>query len=159
LIRIDRSKLLLNQKSLLTELVIDSLGSSGDRDSLRQWQWLTKLPTVDCTPRVWRTLESIAMSRLSRHAMAREIEPALDLWDVLIRRAWPAGSEFPAWFTERLAAMVDSDTARNLTPYHERLLRAARSLTADGEQPPNATLVNDELKRVETSFGFRGKTP
>jgi hypothetical protein len=100
-----------------------------------------------------------AMSRLARLANARELRPELDLWDQLIRRPWPAGSEFPVQLTERLAAVVNLDARRNLEPYHQRLIVAVRALAANPDLYPHAGFLKDELKRVETALGSIARQP
>ena len=70
--------------------------------------------------RVWQAIETMSMARLAR--MTQDSDPvrgmarALDLWDEVIRLSWPAGSEFPAHLTERVAAMVQADPPRRLGP-------------------------------------------
>ena len=102
-------------------------------------------------------IETLAMGRLARLASAREFGPAFDLWDDLIRRPWPAGSGFPAQFTERVAALASSNSPRTLASYRDRLTRAARDLAARPERYPHAGLVETELKRVEAAISSRGK--
>ena len=131
--------------------MIDSLLHSRSEDRLQTW--LMRIPPDQRRPRVWMTLEWLAMSRLASFASTAQIAPALDLWDDVMRRPWPARSEFPAQFTERLAAMVDADAPRNLEPYHQRLTRAARSFASIAEYP-HAALVRNELQRVEKLLGL-----
>jgi hypothetical protein len=102
------------------------------------------------------TFESIALRRLANSARTGSIAPALDLWDDLMRLSWPAGSEFPAQLTERLAAMVDADASRNLEPYHQRLVQATQSFASIAEYTQGA-LVRAELERVEKLLGLNLK--
>jgi hypothetical protein len=146
LLSIDRQQLDPISRPILDELVIDSLLQSRSQDRLQTW--LLRIPPDQRRPRVWMTLESLAMSRLATFASTGQIAPALDLWEDLMRLPWPAHSEFPAQFTERLAAIVDADSLRNLEPYHQCLTRATRSFAAIAEYP-HAALVRNELQRVE----------
>ena len=126
LLSIDRQRVEPINRPVLDELVIDSLLHS--RSEARLQTWLKRIPPDQRRPRVWMTLESLAMSLLARFASTAQIAPALDLWDDVMRRPWPARSAFPTQFTERLAAIVDADAPRNLEPYHQRLTRATRVL-------------------------------
>ena len=90
------------------------------------------------------------MSRLAELAGSRSLPQALDLWDALIRRPWPSGSEFPAQFTHRLAALVDRDPSHFLPPYRERLRRVAASFEANPERSSLTTLLQGELKRLDS---------
>ena len=141
-------------RPILDELVIDSLLHSRSVDRLQTW--LLRIPPDQRRPRVWMTLERLAMSLLARFATTAEIAPALDLWDDVMRRPWPTRSEFPAQFTERLAAMVHADAPRNLEPYHERLTRATRSFASITEYP-HAALVRNELRPGREPDGFESE--
>jgi hypothetical protein len=133
--------------------MIDTLLHCGGEGRL--WDWLAKIPPEDCPARLVRTIETLAMGRLARLAATRELGPALDLWDQLIRRPWPAGSEFPAHLTERLAAMVDSNS-RSLEAYRDHLSRAALDLAASPGQYPHTSVVRSELERLDAERRSRG---
>lgn len=154
LLSIERQQLEPINRPVLDELVIDSLLHSRSEDRLQTW--LLRIPPDQRRPRVWMTLEWLAMSRLAKFATTAEITPALELWEDVMRRPWPTRSEFPAQFTERLAAMVDADASRNLELYHERLTHATRSFASIAEYP-HAALVRNELQRVENLMGLSPK--
>jgi hypothetical protein len=156
LLSIDRQQVEPMERPVLEELVMDSLLHSRSPDRLQTW--LKRIPPDQRRPRVWMTLESLAMSRLASFASADQIAAALDLWEDVMRRPWPSRSEFPADFTERLAAMVDADAPRNLEPYHQRLTSAARSFASIAEYP-HAALIRNELERVENLLGSGPKGP
>jgi hypothetical protein len=109
LLSIDRQQLEPVYRPVLDDLVIDSLLHSSSEDHLQTW--LTQIPPDQRRPRVWMTLESLAMSRLASFASTGQITAALDLWEALMCH-WPARSAFPTQFTERLAAMVDANPPR-----------------------------------------------
>lgn len=146
LLEIDRGQLDPSLRPIHDELVIDTLIDSGAEGRLRDW--LLRIPPEQCPARLWRVIETLSMRRLARLAGARDLGPAFDLWDTLIRRPWPAGSEFPAQLTERVAALASSGPARSRETYRDRLTRAARDLAARPDRFPHTTVVQAELKRV-----------
>ena len=129
--------------------MIDSLLHSRSEDRLQTW--LLRIPPDQRRPRVWMTLEWLAMSRLASIASTGKIAPALDLWEALMRRPWPLGSEFPAQFTERLAAMVDTDAPRNRELYHQRLTRAPNIRRIPSILTPPS--IRNELERSRACSG------
>jgi hypothetical protein len=159
LLEIDRSRLEPGLRSIQDELVVDSLLNDGGEEPLLVW--LLRIPPAESAPRLRRALETTAMSWLADlgGALTIELRPAFDLWDRLIRRSWPTGSEFPAQFTERLAALVNLDPDRNLEPYQQHLLQAADWLAANPEPLPQAAVVQAELERVEAVRGRSVRKP
>jgi hypothetical protein len=154
LLEIDRRRLEPALGPVHAEVVVDTLLHSGGEGRL--WDWLLNIPAEECPARLVRTIETLAMSRVARLTASRELGPALDLWDNLIRRPWPAGSEFPAHLTERLAAMASSSPP-GLEAYRDHLRRAALDLAAIPGPYPAASVVRSELERVDAerrSSGF-----
>ena len=116
-------------RPVLDDLLIERLSRSGEWDELHAR--LARIPPVQRRPRVWAALETGAMFRLARAARDPDAErgfaQALELWDEVIGLAWPAGSEFPAQFIERVEAMAGSDP-RRLESWRDRLRRAVLDL-------------------------------
>ncbi len=149
LIKIDREQLDPPLKPILDELVTDALLNAGDQKRLLDW--LLRIPPAENSPRIGRTIETVAMSRLSSLAGSQSITPALDLWDELIRRPWPDVQTFPAQFTQRLGALVDANPRPARELYRQRLVEAKRFLSLNPQRSPCVDLVNDELKRLQTA--------
>ena len=139
-------------RPVFDELLIDALSQSGNGTSCN---------------RGWRGFpRSIRPSRLDRDgdrgdAPAGAGRPgsrrrscafgqALDLWDEVIRLAWPAGSEFPAQFTRRVVQLVESDAPRRRPAWRDRLRRAAGEMDGNRGKFPQASVVDAELAGVET---------
>ena len=116
---IDRNKLDPRIRPVLDELVTDALRNAGATQQLLEW--LQHIPPEECPRRLGQAIETLAMSRLAELAGSRSLAQALDLWEALVRRPWPSGSEFPAQFTHRLAAIVDRDPSHDREPYRQRL--------------------------------------
>jgi len=110
-----------------------------------------RIPPPECSPRIGRTIETVAMSRLANLAGSQSITPALDLWDEMIRRPWPNDQAFPAQFTQRLGALVDANPGPARELYRQRLVEAKRFLSLNPQRSPCVDLVNDELKRLDTT--------
>ena len=155
LVSIDRRQLEPINRPVLDELVIDTLLHSHPEDQLQLQAWLARIPPDQRRPRVWMTLEWLAMSRLASLASEGQLAPALDLWEGVMRSPWPARSEFPTQFTERLTAMV-AGSPHNLPPYHVRLTHALQSFAGIAEYP-QAGLIRHELERVENLLGMSPK--
>jgi len=149
LIKIDRAQLAPPLKPVFDELVTDTLLHAGDQKRLLDW--LLRIPPPECSPRIGRTIETVAMSRLANLAGSQSITPALDLWDELIRRPWPNDQAFPAQFTQRLGALVDANPKPARELYRQRLVEAKRFLSLNPQRSPCVDLVNDELKRLDTT--------
>jgi hypothetical protein len=145
---IDRRTLDPTLRPLLDELLADSLLNTGETQQLLER--LLTIPLAESSPRAAQAIETLAMSRLHKLASDRSLSPALDLWDVLIRRRWPSNSGFPAQLTGRLAALVDQDPSRYREPYRHRLIRLADSLSTNSQSSLLADLIVGELKRLET---------
>ena len=153
--RIRRERLDRGLRPIYDDLLIDALRESGDLDELHAR--LARIPPDECRPRVWQALETVSMARLARLAQdrdpARGFAQALDLWDGVIRLSWPAGSEFPAQLTERVAALVQADAPRRLGPWLERLRQAGDELAAPPGQIRHGAVVAAERARVEARLG------
>ncbi len=149
LIKIDRAQLDAELRPILDELVTDTLLNAGDQQLLLDW--LLRVPPPACSPRMGRTIETVAMSRLASLARSQSIAPALDLWDHLIRRPWPDDQAFPAQFTQRLGALVDANPGPARELYRQRLVEARRFLSPNRQRSPCVKLVDDELKRLDTT--------
>jgi hypothetical protein len=147
---IDRQALDPALRPVLDELVLDTLLHSGDTDRLLAW--LMRIPPSDCTSRDWQAIESVAMTQLMRHIGKKSLSPALDLWDEVFRRPWPASSPFPAQLTRRLAGLVDTDPALFRETYRDRLRQTSAFLTASPTRPSHLSVVKEELERVERAM-------
>ena len=130
------------------ELLTDTLLNAGQTQRLLDT--LRGIPSEECSPRLSDVIETLAMGRLAELAASRSFPQALDLWDALIHRPWPAGSDFPAQLTGRLAAVVDRDPIHFLPPYRERLHRVAASFDANPGRSSLTTLLQGELKRLDS---------
>jgi hypothetical protein len=144
---IDRQKLAPRLRPALDDLVIDTLLNRGDQQGCLAW--LLRTPPSECSPRGQAAIETIAMSWFVSLAGSRSFSSVLDLWQKMIRRPWPAGSEFPAQLTRRLSALVDSDRPRYREPYRQALIETAAALATGAEQSPSATLIQNELHRLD----------
>ena len=149
LIKIDREQLDPLLRPIFDELATDTLLNAGDQKRLLDW--LLHIPLAECSPRIGRTIETVAMSRLSNLAGSQAITPALDLWNELIRRPWPNGQAFPAQFTQRLGALVDANPRPARELYRQRLIEAKRFLSLNPPRSPRVDLVNDELNRLDAA--------
>jgi len=145
-------------RSAFDDLLIDTLRETGDRLELSAR--LARIPTAERGPRVWQALESCATDRLAR--LIQDQEPAkvfgwtLALWDEVMRIPWPAGSAFPAQFTERVAALAAADAPRRLGPWRDRLRQTGDALGAQPGRFPHAQVIMTERSRVEAQLGRRG---
>jgi hypothetical protein len=152
--RIRRDRLDPRHRPIFDDLLIDALSESGAFEELQSR--LARILAEECRPRVWEALEAGAMARLARLAgdpdTAWSFAQALDLWDSVIRLAWPARSEFPAQFTERVAAMVQADPSQHLRPWRDRLCHAFDELASCPKPFPHAAVVAAERTRVEAQF-------
>ena len=148
LLKINRQQLDLRLKPILDELVTDTLLNAGNSEALLDW--LLRIPPAASSPRTGRTIETVAISRLASLAAGQSLTPALDLWDQLIRRPWP-NSEFPAQFTQRLAALVDASPRSARELYRQRLEKAKDFLSRSEPQSRWADLINGELNRLGTN--------
>lgn len=158
LLRIDRDRLAPSRRPIHDILLIDALGGSGEWEELQTR--LARIPPHESGPRAWIAQETGAMARLSR--MSRDPKPergflrALDLWDLVMRLGWPSGSAFPARFTERMARVVESDPARRLPAWRDRLTRAAGDMSQSPGRFAHLAVVNAERARVVTRLGSGG---
>ena len=115
--QVRRDRLDLRFRPVFDDLLIDALGEIGALDELQKR--LAQIPPEECGPRVWLALETGAMGRLAR--LAQEKDPAesfaraLNLWEDVMRLSWPAGSPYPAQFTERVAALAAADARGRLS--------------------------------------------
>ena len=153
--KIRRDQLDPRLRPTFDDLLIDALGQTGDWDELQSL--LSRIPPAECRDRVWIAMETGAMLRLARAARDakadRGLDRGLDLWDEVIRLAWPAGSEFPAQFTERVAKLVESvEAPRRLPAWRDRLRRAAGEIDARPGGSPQAAVVAAERARVESNL-------
>jgi hypothetical protein len=153
--RIRRDRLDPRLRSVYDDLLIDVLSESGAFDELQSR--LSRIAPDQCRPRVWMALETGATTRLARLAQdpdsTRGFIRSLDLWDGVIRLSWPAGSEFPSQFTERVAAIARNDAPRRLKPWHDRLRRAREEMATRPRRFLHASVVATEQTRVETEIG------
>jgi hypothetical protein len=153
--RIRRDRLDSQLRPVLDDLLIDALSESGAFDELQSR--LARIPPEECRPRVWEALETGAMARLAHWAQdrdpARAFARMLDLWDEVIRLPWPAGWEFPAQITERIAALAESDAPHRLKPWRDRLLKAGNDLALGPRQFRHAVIAAERL-RVEAKLGL-----
>ena len=149
LIKLNRDQLDLQFRTILDELMADTLLNAGDQQGLLEW--LLRIPPAQCSPRNGRTIETVAMSRLSYLAANQSLTPALDLWDELVRRSWSNVEVFPAQFTRRLGALVEANPRPGRELYRQRLVEAKSFLSLNPRRSPCVELVNDELKRLETA--------
>ncbi len=148
-IEIDREQLAPPLRPILDELVTDTLLNTGNQQRLLDW--LLRIPPPECSPRIGRTIETVAMSRLASLARSQSITPALDLWDELIRRPRPNDQAFPAQFTQRLGALVDANPGPARELYRQRLVEARRFLSLNPQRSSCVDLVNDEFQRLDTT--------
>ena len=152
--RIRRDRLDPRLRPVYDDLLIDVLSESGAWDELQAR--LARIPPAECRPRVWEALENGAMARLARWAQdrdpARGFARLLDIWDEVIRLPWPAGWEFPAQITERVAALAESDASR-LQPWRDRLLQAGNELALSPRQFRQAVIAAERL-RIEAKLGL-----
>jgi hypothetical protein len=153
---IDRQKLEPRQRPVLDDLVIDTLLNRGDQQGCLEW--LLRISPTECSPRGLAAIETVAMRRLISLAGSGSLSSALDLWQGMIRRTWPAGSEFPSQLTRRLAALVDSDRSRYQEPYRQKLIETAADLPSGAKQSPTAALIQNELNRLD-SLRATGNSP
>ena len=153
--RIRREQLDRSLRPIYEDVLIDALRASGDLDELHGR--LARIPPDECRPRVWQALETGTMARLARLAQnpdpARGFDRALALWDEAIRLSWPAGSEFPAHLTERVAALVQADASNRLRSWFDRLRRAGDELAAEPRLRSHVAVVAAERARVEARIG------
>ena len=135
------------------ELLIDALEDVGAVDELMTR--LAHVPPGERGPRVWQALENCGMARLARLAQerdtARSLARALDVWDQLMRLGWPKNSQFPAHFTERVAAVVGVD-ARRCRLWLDRLRQAGDVLSTEPDRFPHAAVIASERARVESQL-------
>jgi hypothetical protein len=145
-------------RSVFDDLLIDTLRETGDLLELSAR--LIRIPAAERGPRVWQAIENCATDRLAR--LIHDREPAtvfgwtLALWDEVMRIPWPAGSAFPAQFTERVAALAAADAPRRLGPWRDRLRQTGDALAAQPSQFPHAEVITAERARVEARLGGRG---
>jgi len=146
-----RDRLEQRLRPVFDDLLIDALGEIGAFDELQSR--LAQLPPQECGPRVWLALETCAMDRLAR--LVQEKDPiqsfarALSLWDEVVRLSWPAGSPFPAQFTERVAALTAADAPRRLGAWLDRLRRTGQVMAAQPGRFPHAAVIAAEQARLE----------
>jgi hypothetical protein len=157
--RVRRERLDQALRPVFDELLIDALSGIGAFEELVAR--LGRVPPEECGPRVWLALETGTMARLASLTEDRETRRAfsqvLDLWDDVIRLRWPAGSAFPAQFTERVASLVAADPTGRLSPWRERLRRAGDELAAQPFRFPHAAVVAAERSRVTALLDRRGR--
>jgi hypothetical protein len=152
-----RERLSARSRLVYDELLIDSLTRRGSVAELQAR--LEQIPENELGPLVLQAIERCACVRLARLADGTDsplsFRGALDLWEEVIRLRWPPGQEFPADFTERVAALAQRDPARRLIEWHERLTRAASILGASdgGARHSRVAVVSDEQKRVAAMLG------
>jgi hypothetical protein len=154
--RIRRDRLDRRLRPVFDDLLIDALGEIGALEEMHVR--LARIPPEQCGPRVWLALETGTMSRLARLTQERDKSrafiQALDLWDEVIRLAWPVGAEFPAQFTQRVAALVTVDRRRRLGPWRDRLRRAGDELAAQPNRFPHVAVITSELSRIAARPGL-----
>jgi hypothetical protein len=159
--QVRRDRLGPGLRSVFDDLLIDTLRETGDLLELRAR--LTRIPAAERGPRVWQALESCATDHLAR--LIQDQEPAkvfgwtLALWDEVMRIPWPAGSAFPAQFTERVAALAAADAPGRLGPWRDRLRQTGDALTAQPGRFPHAEVITAERARVEARLGRTGSGP
>jgi hypothetical protein len=151
--QIDRRSLDPSHKRILDELLIDSLSCAGRQELLLEW--MIGIPAEETGGRLLRAMETTATSELARLSRAREPLQALDLWNRLIRRPWPADSDLPALLTGRVASQIATDEAQALLPYRDRLRQASLSLASNPKRYPHVALIQNELERVEQAIRSR----
>jgi hypothetical protein len=149
--QVHRDRLDRRLRPVFDDLLIDALVERGAIDELQSR--LMRVPSEDCGPRVWLSLETGAMDRLARLAGMRNpvasFTAALNLWAALMRFSWPAGSPFPAQFTARIGALADLDAYRRRGPWLDRLSRVSGALASQPGRVPQAAVVAAEKARVE----------
>jgi hypothetical protein len=150
---IRRDRLDPDLRPVLDDLLIDTLGEAGAFDELMMR--LAQIPSNERGPRVWQAIETCGMAQLARlarqGATAAGFHRALDLWDRLIRLNWPKSSQFPAHFTERLAALAGVDEHRRQL-WLDRLREAGDAMAAEPRRYPHATVLAAERARVEAQL-------
>ncbi len=153
-----RDRLDRRLRPLFDDLLIDSLLEAGALDELQAR--LARISLDESGPRVWQAHETCATARFFRLAEASRsaagFTQALDLWDEVIRLAWPKGAEFPGNFTERVAVLVAADPARRNGPWQERLARAAAELAVQPSRFPHAAVIAAEQKRFGSKMNPSG---
>ncbi len=149
---VDRNRLDPRRRAILDELTIDQSTTAGDSWPLLQR--LLRIPPLDRSPRVWRAVETTAMSRLAELARADDFDAALDFWSDQVLRPWPPGSVFPSHLTQRFAAVADTSPVR-LRRYRNRLADALNLASTRVPAAPQTSVLADELKRVDAAM----KTP
>jgi hypothetical protein len=154
-----RERLLPRLRPIYDDLLIDGLEEIGALAELQAR--LAEIPSDECGPRVWMAMERCAVGRLAQFAgtgsSSDSFAGALDLWDEVIRLPWPKGCEFPAQFTERVAALIAVDPSRRREPWLARLSRAADALPAEPGRFPHAAVVEAERRRIESQIRGRAK--
>ena len=152
--QIPRAQLGRASRKVYDDLLIEVLRDSGDLEEL--YARLASLPPNDCSPRVWHSLENLAMVRLARLAQVRDLNTsftrALDLWDATVRISWPPNSAFPTQFTQRVAAMAEADAPRRLEAWLDRLRLASKELLA---RSPHASVITSEQARILAKVGVQ----
>ncbi|MBV8487637.1 MAG: hypothetical protein JO161_05115, partial [Planctomycetaceae bacterium] len=144
---IDRRQLEPGLRPVWDELLIDRLLSTGEESRLLQW--LLQIRPQECSPRVWQTIESLAMRRLGGPDAHWSITFSLDLWEVLIRRPWLEDREFPAQLTERVSSLVSAAGGSARQMYCQRLEQLASELSATSIDDPRPGLLDAELRRLK----------
>jgi hypothetical protein len=151
---IDRRALAPPLRAVRDELTIDAFLAAGDTEHLLGV--LLKIPPPEAGRRIGLAIESLLMARLMGLASAGLLPQAMDLWDVMLGRPWPADSEFPAHFTERLAGLAAS-SSRDQALYVEHLRRASSIFGRSPEQFGPRDLVLKELNRLGVPAAAAGR--
>ena len=153
---INRKKLDPSLRPALDELMIDTLLY---RDDLaRLLDWLKHIPPEECSPRLQDAIETTAMSQFSRLVSDQSVPAAIDLWEQMVLRPWPASSLFPDQLTSRLAAAADAFPERYREPIRQRLLHAESLVSANPDQSARSAMAKSELTRLKALDSALGKS-
>lgn len=146
---IDRERLPPPRRTKFDDLLIDQSIAIGDVGGLLQR--LFRIQAGSRTPKVWRTIETLALERLAELLRGRDWPGALDLWHPVAIGPWPPESDFPARFTRRIALAAEAEGAQRLEAFRRRLAEACSGF--EGSQIPAArrSALLEELKPIEKS--------
>ncbi|WP_165223569.1 hypothetical protein [Aquisphaera insulae] len=146
LVSLERSKLPPGLRPALDELMIDAALHGGEPGRLLDW--LLKIPPGEAGPRIERAVETVATARVFDASGRGMLAPALDAWESVLRRRWPAGARFPVQLTERLAAIVEAGPPADRVRFRDRLSGLCREFAAESSRSSLAEALAEPLRRA-----------
>jgi hypothetical protein len=154
---ISREELEVEDRRIWDALVIHAIPTGGRELEETRWcRRLQQIPVAEWSPKVEAILEYWMTHRIASADSAGDTAATLAVWDEAMRRPWPVGSDFPAQITER--ARPEISNTSSLRQWRDHLREAFARTSADPATRAAASVIADELRRVQTKLSSESAT-